>query len=1085
MLGAVAVGKRDLDSFCATPKLEPMKRRKMKMKERTGPDKRGSSENNGEEKASSSSAVAGVALKRPRWKKKQVQETPLLDSPSPSPKKMKKSDWDYLNMRNSMSEPVLKAADWWFVNKGIPATTFNDQKWQIDIQNLTADFVAQAGPQAWRVALDTSPVCRHAWLRCEMDGCSRETVGPDGFLDRGAKWLATSMSSWLSDSKKPVEEWPRFGYLPSNLFYLQKGVDLPEGLEPSARNARLVVDQLWKYIEKLPKGAQVSVTLAGDAAESSCVCNVLAMLETKLRFERPDLIYIPFSHRCAIHQATISGEECAGTFSHLCDQDMKRLQKRMYLQVLQKKRQSKKYNKDAQMQADEQIHVMTSDEKKELAPQVAAFSMFLHDMNSRETARVLEGCCPVVVKEVDDDGEITETMRLMIPSENCCVMKLMLGHLFRPLDALTTSMLKINNTAASMEQMHEQMKEEFQDAAETLGDIERLRKQMGFVTMQSDDLTDEDAHTFVLNAYTALQTACASYTWRITSGCRDPHEVFVESFRVAERKDSQLSTSGQGGKNEMKHEKEVLQSFFESMKTRKLISEPGSIVLLSAHHTLKRLSLEKAVEAMRSFSRGLILSESHQAGVERLIALSKSEQQANHSCLRGQPRISSAVVRRKFVNAWADAQGYARSGDVVESESESSSAASEAENFVAARMKKIGRQGAKETFEMEDVAMGAKPFASLQNRRHLAKFQEKKTQVMSLRVTSIEKTGIQGEIDWCRSFSVPDPTARKIEQPDAGPSAQIGSNSGHRLGDSGLKVNPPKKYKQAVGIGAAAPKVAPMKLLRFKKIEFEDSSDDAREKKKMGMKKQRATKKNVGATAAGDTGQAPAGQGSGDKGEKVSSSSSSSSSNAVGSSASKPMKAARASKAADIDDDSDDGMEGDSDEEPTLAHYAIYNMSSDGERKAYVRNAKMQLESTGGCPIEGFKFDIHNLCQLVVTPEGWRWGFRLACVWAKRAQLLADVVKDLTVGEMWPIANPSEQQVLDLFGREMQQYADPANMIPLKGRRKRTLQKMLTFTSDCVQHFEHIRDNNSFVWPSAQAASGNNPWEQFLSPQFR
>eukprot|EP00392_Amoebophrya_sp_AT5.2_P005741 g5751.t1 len=147
--------------------------------------------------------------------------------------------------------------------------------------------------------------------------------------------MCSSLSAWLADPDVPEREWPRWAYLPTRVVQLVPGKDLPEGLKPSDRNARLGLDLLWAYIEKLPLKTLLTLILSGDAAETAALASLFALLETKIRKYRPDIIYMPHYHRCSVHQITLTGEDTGKMYTQMSGTTQKRFQNKIYLQAQQ------------------------------------------------------------------------------------------------------------------------------------------------------------------------------------------------------------------------------------------------------------------------------------------------------------------------------------------------------------------------------------------------------------------------------------------------------------------------------------------------------------------------------------------------------------------------------------------------------------------------------------------------------------------------------------------------------------------------------------------------------------------------------
>lgn len=136
-------------------------------------------------------------------------------------------------------------------------------------------------------------------------------------------------------------------------------------------------------------------------------------------------------------------------------------------------------------------------------------------------------------------------------------------------------------------------------------------------------------------------------------------------------------------------------------KDRKLTNEPGALCLISCGRSLAKLPLQQAVAACRSMCLGLGLSAPHQAACERLIALSKSEQQAVLHTMRGMVRVSEGVERRKLLAERAVAQSYEAVGDSADEDSSDDEESSEDDYWDDAAVESGGKPVKRQLTEEE------------------------------------------------------------------------------------------------------------------------------------------------------------------------------------------------------------------------------------------------------------------------------------------------------------------------------------------------------------------------------------------------
>eukprot|EP00392_Amoebophrya_sp_AT5.2_P000653 g654.t1 len=662
-------------------------------------------------------------------------------------KRIPSKEWDLEALKQQLPEKTQEVLGQWFANKRQHwyVETAGEDKQKINIEELASDFAVEGSPVAFSEALASSSQCRHVVLRLEMDATSRETRGRDRRVNRSAKWLASLLSGWFSNHKASPKFWPRFTYLPTPLLNLIPGKDLPDDLTPTERIARIAVEMIWPYLAQLPKGTSVTTIFAGDAAESASITTVLALLDARVRKERPDLIFLPWAVRCTVHQATIAGEEAAGLFCTLTGSDVKIFQNKLCLQVLQKRKQGDKYYKLVTQQAEQSVHAMEDEaERNQRQESVAEYQTFLKDMGCKDAAKNFQGAVPVVEECTTDDGEAAELHSVRAAFENMinkvregwqklyqklreprfsrwltfgpaarreavheslnsignistrkpwfftqeewrefkqnpqldtrfCIQKLLLGHLFRPLDTVVERILSLAGSSSSTTEISRLADKAFRGGSDTLLDKLRIRSQMRFATMFSKSMTDADKEAMRVDTYIALLAAAASFQWRITSGCRDIHDVLLEEFRAAQIKDDP-SKNFTPQSDPYFHRKQAMQKILSyGSAKKKLPNEPGSVCLISIITTLKDLPLLKAIEYFSELSACLVLSPSHQAGVERLIALAKHEQQGCFHNHRGQARLAAAVTRRKTGNAWGVAKVYEAEGSDEEMEMEDES----------------------------------------------------------------------------------------------------------------------------------------------------------------------------------------------------------------------------------------------------------------------------------------------------------------------------------------------------------------------------------------------------------------------------
>eukprot|EP00392_Amoebophrya_sp_AT5.2_P015297 g15498.t1 len=320
-------------------------------------------------------------------------------------------------MRENLNANVREALDMFFKNKTIYENDGN-AKMQQQAQNIAADFAVSLAGTGLRACFDRAIGCDHVFLRLEMDATSREVRGTDRRVDRSAKWLASALSAWFVGPKIEEDQWPRWSYIPTNTTTLLPGRDLPEDLKPSERNARLGLELLWEIIKELPRNVKLSVIVAGDAAETACILSLLGLLESKIRALRPDILYLPWAHRCSVHQATLVGEEGAGLMCSLAGTTTAKFQNKIYLQVLQKKRQNRRYAELVEGQTERLIEVMTPEEAQQLSQDVEDFRQFLVDLDlPKQTRADFRGCVPQVQSYIDSEGEVQELFVLKVPSE--------------------------------------------------------------------------------------------------------------------------------------------------------------------------------------------------------------------------------------------------------------------------------------------------------------------------------------------------------------------------------------------------------------------------------------------------------------------------------------------------------------------------------------------------------------------------------------------------------------------------------------------------------------------------------------------
>eukprot|EP00392_Amoebophrya_sp_AT5.2_P016244 g16502.t1 len=684
-------------------------------------NRRGSAEDCHKRLSSLSSAQAASASKWVGWEDKK--------------QKTSAKQWHLDTLRKNLPQKTQEVLSQWLQNKRQHwyCESSGEDKHRINIENLASEFAAELAPQAFGAVFSTSPTCRHVTTRLETDGTSRETRGQDRRVNRSAKWLATLVTAWLSNFKIPPRFWPRWSYLPSSLFNTKPGKDLPEGLSPSERNARIAVDTIWPYIAALSHGCSVTPILAGDAAESSTITIAIALLDAKIRAERPDLIFLPWAQRCSVHQATICGEECAQLFCQLRGTSVSIFQNKLYLQVLQKRKQGDKYSKLIAQQAEDSVFAMDEQEYTARKEKVGEYQTFLRDMGCSRAANDFKGAVPVleVVQDEDGNSEERHSVRVRLASlvkavkegwkklyqklreprfsrwltfgpaarreaiheslsavlhickkkpwffsksewkefklspqldQHYVAMKLLLGHLFRPLDIIVELVLSLAGCSATTTELEEKGSKAFRAQSTVLLDAPRIATQIDFASMNSRDLSDAQKDELRLDAYVALLASCAAFVWRITSGARDLHDLLLTAFREAERLDDPAHNSNPNA-DPLYHRKKVMKQLF-AYKTskKKLPNEPGSVCLLAIATSLESMPIEKAVHYFSELSACLILSPSHQAGVERLIALAKHEQQGCFHNHRGQLRLNAAVIRRKHGNAYGVCKAYEADG---------------------------------------------------------------------------------------------------------------------------------------------------------------------------------------------------------------------------------------------------------------------------------------------------------------------------------------------------------------------------------------------------------------------------------------
>eukprot|EP00392_Amoebophrya_sp_AT5.2_P015298 g15499.t1 len=256
-------------------------------------------------------------------------------------------------------------------------------------------------------------------------------------------------------------------------------------------------------------------------------------------------------------------------------------------------------------------------------------------------------------------------MNLPRSGYNC--LKLLVGHIFRPLDILTAFLLSDKGGVASTTKLKDKAAAAFRNEALVLIDRRRIQKQMDFVAMFSSQIATDEKQNLQTDAYISLQAAAASFAWRITSGARDLRDVLRIRFLEAKELDEQSTEPGHKNKRQAAVVEEVMKKADD-----KLLGEPGAVVLMSIAKTLKPKSTPERIALLTSLFAGLQLSASHQAACERLIALAKAEQQATFSAMKGILRISGGVVRRKLVNGWSHAVRYAEQGSDTDGDSENS-----------------------------------------------------------------------------------------------------------------------------------------------------------------------------------------------------------------------------------------------------------------------------------------------------------------------------------------------------------------------------------------------------------------------------
>eukprot|EP00392_Amoebophrya_sp_AT5.2_P010549 g10613.t1 len=638
----------------------------------------------------------------------------------------------------------------WFMNDVYRRRETDSQHASESFQ-LIADFAVEQSCKALRAALDVSYHARHVLLRLEMDGTSREVKDSSGYVDRRAKWMASRLSCWFSSEKTAPEEWPRWSYLPTHTHYCIPGKDLPEGLLPGDRSAKLGLDMLLPYIMATPRGQLLSIIVCGDAAESPMICALMSTLDETIRRVRPDILFLPHCHRCGVHQTTIIGEDSSAVFLNLCGTPKKPFYKKICLQVLQKRRQALRFQQRIADQQAASLRVLTPSEKTpEWIAHAAEYAEFLKDMQHEKAAVEFAGCAPYVAKPEEGEGGfgrftvkapnedrkdraakqwkafykklreprenrwltvghgarteavhdslnaaglISDTKPWLFSAEDWAdfkasrhlderysCQKVLLGHLFTPLDFITELQLSTAGSCTSPQALLTEGQTSFQGTQAKLYEENRIKMQMLFATLFSPRSSDADKTSMRMNLIAALQCGFAIFFWRQTSGARDPHESRRQEFQDAEAQGASFFAPGGGG---IEYRKKVAKKIIRSAES-KLVNEPGSVCCISWSKTLARLPIADAVRVFTSFVHGLELSATHQAGCERLIAMAKAEQQANLHAYKGMARISEAVTRRKLSAARVAAQSWERYGDPEQSEdgdSEANDDDSDADDF--------------------------------------------------------------------------------------------------------------------------------------------------------------------------------------------------------------------------------------------------------------------------------------------------------------------------------------------------------------------------------------------------------------------
>eukprot|EP00392_Amoebophrya_sp_AT5.2_P008642 g8670.t1 len=656
------------------------------------------------------------------------------------------------------------------LNEKLPPPKNQSQKNQFEI---LGEFVNTMAPKALALTFHESKGDA-IFIRFEIDGTSRETRNMERSVENSAKWIVITVSAWVvvSSTSDPTK-WPKWKEIPASSRFVEARINDDADCLPAERAAQILADEILQYlteIEKLAPEAVVCTVLCGDAAETGCLLDTLAILMEHVPDRCKSMRWYPDYQRCAAHQGSIVGEDSIKVFCQLAGEVKKTTEKKLYVQAAQCRKEREKMTRILDKTMPEALWVDAAAEESEDARN---FTSFLETMRVPiGVVDALQGCYPIATDfGVTPDGIPTSKFYLKAPSherkeavmkawkrlyghielprhnrwltygegartvavmealshvsmvfrhtqkpwhieqpdwdllehgvrnghERNSICKMLMGIISMGADGVMYTVLKTKLKRETIDELDRIVLGRYSVVIELVRDRGEIMVFMHFVTCGGTGVPENEKEKLRVAAFHAVQAGACIVHWRIGSGARDEHSIWLLRYRAGdtamqvrdpcpELAAGDMPTPAQKAALERAGRKQILQGVRDEVqlqdkkgnkKPEKLLNEPGSLCLKQWKNNIR--SAETVWQAMFEvdlLAAGRVLSDWTQASCERKICSIKRAQQENRNQHKGMVRLSSDESRLKFQRGHQQAQIFWDYGEEEDDDEEGHAQAS-------------------------------------------------------------------------------------------------------------------------------------------------------------------------------------------------------------------------------------------------------------------------------------------------------------------------------------------------------------------------------------------------------------------------